>query len=899
MVMGHTAAGLNYPAARTVAELIQMHAAASPQAPAIVLPNRAVLSYGALQRQIDDIGAELKRAGIGPGNRVAIVLPDGSELAVAIVAVACHATAVPLNPNLTAAELDDLFLTHQLEAVIHSDWAESPAREVAVQRGVCQLEAIRREDGFRLALRTPPLPPLAEDRGVGPNDTAFILRTSGTTARAKLVPVTHRNLLTMAARLQDWFALTPRDRILCVMPFYYAQGLKIALFAPLILGSSLACPSRSSEADFFTGLAELEVTWYSAGPTLHRSVLERALMRGHAGFRHSLRFIHSAAAPLPDAICDGLEMFFNVPVLDSYGLSEAGLVAANSTVPERRKRGTVGKPWPDELAIRADDGRILAPGEMGEIVVRGPGVTPGYVDDPEATRAAFVDGWFCTGDLGRIDSDGFLTVVGRVKELINRGGEKIAPVEIEQALLRHPAVAEAAAFPVPHPRLGEDAAAAVVMRPGETITSLELRRFLRMQLAPFKIPRRIHYVAVLPKGETGKVQRQELSQMFCAGAVERPTPDFTSSLEIEIAEIWRRFLGRKNIGRDDDFFEMGGDSLLATQMLFELERLTGRVLPDTILFDTATIRQLAEAVAQNDGRADGGLLVQIQPGTGRPPFFFIDGDFWGGGYYVHNIARLLGPEYPFYRLRPHGLRTDSIPTIEQMARDYMPLIMDAEPRGPYRLGGHCNGALIAWELAHQLVAAGKRVEVVAMIEPITLNARADIRLVAGALDGVLKLVARNPERRESWMDSAMSLIWRAIRYYDRHLNERKGKTDNSVAALADKMEEGDKEVAVRYIHLMKEYYRAMARYMPSPVAAEVLYLVAESHSKSKAFAGHVWHDLTPRLEIVVVPGEHSTCITTHAEALVNQLRARLEALDRIGDPDCLEGRLTSSALLPV
>jgi len=885
MIEEHTATGLGFPAPQTVAEVIQMHAVVNPRASAIVFPNHSVLTYGALQSQIDDIGAELKRAGIGAGNRVAVVLPDGPELAVAITAVACHATAVALNPNLMTAEFEELFDSQQLEAIILSDWLDSPAREVAARHGICQLVATRREGGLQLSLRTPPMSPPAEGRSVEADDAAFILRTSGSTARPKLVPVTHRNLLALAEHLQEWFELSANDRVLCVMPLYHALGSKIALFTPLILGGSLACPSRSFEASFLTWLTDMKVTWYSAGPTLHRSLLEQALRQRHAGFRHSLRFIHSGTATLPDAICDGLEKFFGVPVLSCYGLSETGVVAANSTVPERRKHGTVGKPWPGDLALRAEDGRILAPGEIGEIVVRGPGVTPGYINDPEANRAAFTDGWFLTGDLGLIDSDGFLTVVGRTKELINRGGEKISPVEIDQALMRHPAVAEAAAFPIPHPRLGEDVVAAVVMRRGETVTSLDLRHFLQTTLAANKIPRRIHIVPSLPKGETGKVRRQELSRIYATASIEQSKiepskPDFDSTLAIEIAEIWQRLLERKRIGYDDDFFEMGGDSILATQMLIELERLTGRVLPDTILFDTATIRQLAASVVEKDVATDTGLLVQVQLGTGQPPFIFVDGDFWGGGFYARKIARLLGPEYPFYSLRSHGLYTDSVPTIEQMATEYMALVVAAQPQGPYRIGGHCNGALIAWELARQLTAAGKDVELVAMIEPITLNARPSIRLVASALDGALSLVARDPEHREAWLGSSLSIIWRGIRRAEKFLYGRKRENFNSADVLAVRIGKGDPELAIRHHHLMEEIHRVMVRYIPSPVATEVLCLVTESSGQNVAFAGNVWRNLTPRLEIVVVPGEHLTCITTHAETLVNPLRDRLAALDQ-------------------
>jgi oxalate---CoA ligase len=872
---------------QTAADVFRMRALQRPQGAAIVFPNRVVVTYEALQQQIDRVGTELKRAGIGVGDWVAIVMPDGPELAVIVAAVACHATALPLNPTLTASELDDLFAINRLKAVILSNAMDGPAGAVAAQRGLCQLIATSLEGSTRVALRTPPAFTSAKRHSVDADDAAFILRTSGTTARPKLVPVTHRNLLVTAAAIQKWFALTPDDRVLCVMPLYYALGLRVALFTSLLTGGSVSCPARSSESDVLTGLTDLAPTWYSAGPTLHRAVLERARSIGRGGFRHSLRFVHSGAAPLPDAVHDGLEEVFDVPVLQTYGLSEAGLVAANSATLGGRKRGTVGRRRPDELAIRSEDGRILAADELGEIVVRGPAVTPGYIDDTDANRSAFADGWFCTGDLGSIDADGFLTVAGRVKELINRGGEKIVPAEIDAALLNHPAVAEAAAFPLPHPRLGEDVAAAVVLRPGKIATSLELRRFLRATLVPFKIPRRILIVDTLPKGETGKVRRRDLSGRFGAESVEPSSSPWGSPLEIEIAEIWQRLLERKGIGRDDEFFEMGGDSLLAVQMLLEVERLTGRVLPESILFETATIRQLAESVVQSDTDADQTLLVELHSGTGRPPFFFVDGDFWGGGYYTRKIARLLGPEQPFYSLRSHGLRGDSIPTVEQMAQDYLPLIAAVRPHGPYRLGGHCNGALIALELARRLEAAGERVELLAMVEPITLNARPSMRLVVRTIAGTLGLVTGDRRRRDQWLGFAMSIVWRAVRKTARVLHER-GREPNvgdSLDVLTQRIAKRDPQAAERFLRLQIEYRQTMARYLPGPVATRLLCVVAESHERSVEFTGDAWRHLASRTETAIVPGDHMTCITTHAEALVSHLRERFAALDRATDSD--------------
>jgi oxalate---CoA ligase len=884
-----TAREVGYPVARTLSDAIEMNAIANPQAPAIVFPDGTVLTYDALQQQIRRVGTALSSARLGARDRVAIVLPDGPELAITIAAVACHATIVPLNPELTAIDIDDLFASLQVNGVVVAEGAEIPARDAALRHNTCLFEASAQGTGVELTLRSPPLTRVLQDIAVGPDDPAMILRTSGTTARPKLVPVTHRNLLAMAMRLQGWFDLVPSDRVLCVMPLHYAQGLKNALFVPLILGSSLACPRRSSDTDFFSWLSEHKPTWYSAGPTLHRAVLDRARTLPDAEFSHSLRFIQSAAAPLPDAIHDGLETVFGIPVLDSYGLSEAGLVAAGSVAPEGRKRGTVGKPWCGELAIKTEDGAIFEIGGPGEIVVRGPGVTPGYVDDSEANRAAFTDGWFHTGDLGRIDSDGFLTVVGRIKDLINRGGEKVAPAEIDQALLRHHAVLEAAAFSIPHTRLGEDVIAAVVLRSGAAATSLELRQFLQTILVPFKIPRRIHIVTSLPKGDTGKIRRPELARLFGTSSARRSSVDWRWPLEIEIAEVWQRLLGRESIGPEDDFFDLGGDSLLATKMLVELEHLTGRRLPQAILFDNATIRQLAESLAQNNAEANQSLLVQLQPGVGKVPFIYIDGD-WAPGNTARKLARLLGSEWPFYCLRSHGLLTDRIPSIEQMAQDYKEALDTAGLQGPFRLGGHCNGALIALELAHQLEAAHRDVELVAIIDPLSLNARTSMRLVVRVVRAVIGLAARDAEKRQVKLGSAMSKIWNVVGAVSQRWQSSRPFRKSPVwwTAKATKFihqliarKANDGLDGVTTIGMRKVYYERMASYIPSPVAADLLCMLAESNPRSVEFSGMVWRNFARHSEIILVPGDHDTCVTAHAEVVTSHLRARLAALDRL------------------
>lgn len=883
-----------YPPARTLGQAIVAHAASRPHAPAIVIEGRKILSYGVLAQQVERVGAVLKQAGIGAKNRVAIVMPDSGDLALAIAAVACHTTVVPLNPRLTAAEIDALFVSHRLDAIVLLEGADIPAHAAATQRGACLLAARSNDTGIELVLKTAPLAASGAREEAAPDDVLMILRTSGTTAKPKLVAVTHRNMQSMAARRQYWFGLGPTDRVLCIMPLYHAQGLFNALFAQLFLGGSLACPIRAAGAKFCDWLKVLEPTCYSAGPTFHRSVLEQAMAVPRDELQHRLRFIQSGAAPLPAAVHEGLERIFGVPIVDTYGLSEAGNISANTVAQEGRRRGTVGRAWPGELALRNEDGSIVTEGGPAEIVLRGAGVMPGYLDDEAANQTAFEDGWFRTGDLGCIDADGFLTVVGRIKEMINRGGEKLAPAEIDEHLQRHPAVAEAAAFPVPHPRLGEDVAAAVILRPSAKATELELRRFLQESLVPFKIPRRIHLVASLPKGETGKVLRQELTRIFSADAqVHAAQPSsWGSPLEIEIAELWERLLGRGDIGPEDDFFELGGDSLLATQMLIELEHLTGTALPDTMLFEAATIRQLASSVVRKEDEDERSLMVKLQDGTGKTPFFFIDGDFWGGGYYARKIARLLGPEYPFYSLRSRGLSGEPIPSIERMARDYKRLITATGMHGPFRIGGHCNGGLIAMALADQLEAMGERVEIVALVDSFSINARPFPRFIARSLDRFFKLGMSEAQEREARIARIMSLLWRVMRKTRALLKPRRGApparagqgpvAEEDPSVIAAKIAQKNETLAAQIKRRFDEYHRAMAGYVPPSLSARLIVLVAEASAGSFEYDRNAWRNIASRrrIETLTIPGDHLTCITTHADALAARLKERFAIFDR-------------------
>ena len=489
---------------------ILRHAESRPDSTAVVATGFAPLSYRGLRDYLARCAMRLREFGLDRDARVAVALPSGADGALAIVATACAAVAVPIDTQLTAPEIDGRLESLRPLAVIVPANGPSPAREVAMGRGVAVIEAVREDRGkLGLELSAPKIGAAAAEE---PDTaaTAFILQTSGTTAGPKLIPFSHRNMLAAAARVQSWFGLTPSDRCLSVSPICYSHGLKVTVFTPLITGGSVAFPLSPSSLDVDEWLGVLKPTWYSAGPTLHRFMFDKTKALPNVRSIHNLRFVVSGGAPLTREVREGLSAALGVPVLEHYGSSEAAQISANLPPPGPFKPGTCGIPPTDTVKIVAESGREVSAGEHGEILLGGPTVTSGYLEAPDLNRDSFVDGWFRTGDIGSLDAEGFLTIHGRKTEMINRGGEKISPAEIDDGLQRHPAVAEAAAFAVPHPRLGEDVAAAVVLKEGATVTPLELREFLLPTLAQFKIPRRIVFVDRLPKGATGKVQRQRL-----------------------------------------------------------------------------------------------------------------------------------------------------------------------------------------------------------------------------------------------------------------------------------------------------------------------------------------------------------------------------------------------------
>ncbi|WP_414476484.1 AMP-binding protein [Microvirga sp. M2] len=846
----------------TLRQVIGRFAALQPHNPAILPSGFAPLSYLDLQSQLDEIRRQLRQGGLSHRARIGVLLPNGPEAVLTIVAIACAAVAVPLDPRQTIAEFDRLLEALQLNALLVLQGSNGERRLAAEQRGITLIEVAPKGGGqLGLELKVPASSP-ALDGEPAPHDPAFILQTSGTTARQKLIPFSHANMLAAAARLQAWFGLTPQDRCLSVSPPFYSHGLKVTAFTPLLTGGSIALPSDASTVDLTEWFETLRPTWYSAGPTLHRAVLDKAKTTPDVAARHALRFITSGGAPLPEVVREELEASLTVPVLEHYGSSEAAQIAANLPPPGQNKPGTCGMPWPGTVAIVDEEGRPLPHGAQGEVWVRGPTVVAGYLDDPELNRRAFVDGWLRTGDLGSVDEDGFFSLHGRLTELINRGGEKVSPVEIDHALLRHPAVAEAAAFAVSHPRYGEDVAAAVVLHPGASAKPSDLRLFLEDKLTSYKIPRNVVILEQLPKGITGKVQRRQLAKILAASLDEAKNSHAPSlgahiqQIERELLGIWRKVLKLESLTIDDDFFERGGDSLLAIEMLLEVEKTIGHPLPASLLFQGETIRLLAPKIAQQVSFPEGPCAVFNAEGSQPPLFFFLHGDLDMGSLLVRRLVHLLPPDQPIVLIEPHGARGEPAPqSIEAMAADRLKLILERQPAGPYRIIGSCKGALIAFEVAHLLTRAGRKVEFMGLVDVPTTSAHTSMRVVLSLVDHIA------PPARLAW-------IYEQMNRYEKLPKIPWKQRLTKVKALMAKV----RGIADIPLSALNEIYTPiMARYRPQPFPAPVVFYAAE-------FDGRRWQRLSPDLAVIQLPGEHNSCVSVGAEVLAKDLRRRFGAL---------------------
>jgi acyl-CoA synthetase (AMP-forming)/AMP-acid ligase II len=472
------------------------------------------LAFDSLRELIATTIGQLNALGIGRNDRVGIVLANGPEMATCFMACASGVTSAPLNPAYRADEFEFYLNDLNAKALIVEKESSSPAIAVAQKLGVRIIDLVidpaKGAGNFTLHPRDglSGAAPAANGGHAQPGDVSMVLHTSGTTSRPKIVPLSQSNLVASATNIRNTLQFTENDCGLNVMPLFHIHGLIAGVLAPLAAGSQVFCTPGFNALKFFAWMDEAKPTWYTAVPTMHQAIVSRAKGNAEIIARNPLRFLRSSSSSMPPQVIKELEEIFNAPLIEAYGMTEAThQMACNPLPPAVRKPGKVGIAAGPEVAIMGTGGALLPRGETGEIVIRGANVTAGYENNPKANEEGFVNGWFLTGDQGVMDEDGYISITGRLKEIINRGGEKVSPREVDEILMDHAAVAQVVCFGMPHPKLGEEVAAVVVLREGQQATERELQTYVGTRAADYKVPKKILFMDEIPKGATGKLQR--------------------------------------------------------------------------------------------------------------------------------------------------------------------------------------------------------------------------------------------------------------------------------------------------------------------------------------------------------------------------------------------------------
>lgn len=868
-----------------IRRLIRQQALRNGDAPAILAPGYATLSYAGLDQVVDRAGHTLALLGLDRGSRVALVCSNGADMAAAFLSIAAHAACAPLNPGYRASEFELYLSDLHPQALVMEDGLDCAARGVAASLGIPILELIRRASGVAgdIEIIGPAPRQACTISDSEPDHAALLLYTSGTTSRPKLVPLSQRNLHASANHIADALSLTPADRCLNVMPLFHIHGLEAALLASIASGGSVVCCPGFIAPRFFEWAAEFRATWYTAVPTIHQSVLARAKSSLDVIETTSFRFIRSCSAALPSSVMEEMEAVFHVPVVEAYGMTEAAhQVASNPLPPRRRKNGSVGLAAGPEVAIMDDNGTLLLPETDGEVVIRGSNVTRGYHQNQNANMASFTDGWFRTGDQGYLDREGYLFLKGRKKELINRGGEKLAPREIDEVLLRHPKIEQAAAFAVPHPSLGESVAAAVVPRKGQVITAREVRRFSARYLADFKVPEQIHVVEDIPKGPTGKIQRVSLAAKLGIGpAPDSPGPgrEFVApvlKLEREIANLFATTLGVARIGLHDDFFEQGGDSLLAAILLARIEELTGSAIPLFAFVDQPSVSGVSSSLSNwrelQPATGEPSTVIRAKPG--EPILFCIPGSEGNIAGFFH-LARCLGKDQPVTAFRLPVWEAGR--SVANLAAHYVSEVLAAQSGAPYYLAGVCTGGLVAYEMATQLIGRGKSIGLLALIDcynhawaaklPLAtqLSYRADLLR--------RRFIYQKETLRSKRRDARAAYMHEKITAFSQTTRQRCAETAHKLRTglgLKSSLKSGP-EVAMRL---------SAARYVPGvlPVRME-LFRAEEPRVDGYDYPDMGWRGLAQKgVAVHTIPGGHRSLLAgTGARMVAERLQTCMNA----------------------
>jgi acyl-CoA synthetase (AMP-forming)/AMP-acid ligase II/thioesterase domain-containing protein/acyl carrier protein len=708
----------------TIKDLI-FHGNQDPDHPALEAPGQQSLSYGDLQKQVLLVIKTLNSLGFVRNDRIAVIMPAGPETAVLGIGIMAGFTHTPLNPQYRDHEFQDMFSRLKVKAIVVQKNHKTAARDVALSQKIPIIEITPAPE--KAGIFT-----LGEGIAVGeaeavfstPEDTVIVMQTSGTTSVPKIVPLSQKQFCKCAYTYFTRLNLSDKDISLHIVAHFHILGITHTLLAPLLGGGTVVCTRDYISSDFLSLLKRYRPTFYCAAPAHHKGILHE-LKKVTAGEldHHSLKYIRSTSSPLPPQARKELETLFGVPVIESYAMTESPVISINMP----HKEGSAGIPMVESLVIMDEQGTILKTFENGEVAIRGDVVFSGY-EEPAENVPAFTGGYFRTGDIGYLDKEGYLFLTGRKKELINKGGEKFSPQEIDAVLASYPGVREAMAFRIDDPVLGEDVAAMVV-RTDEKVSEQDIRRYLLKHLIQFKVPRTIYFVDKIPKGPTGKLLRYAGTECYNSGALrhENTPPEVPAAtlspqesiFKDKIIQIWNDVLDVQSLSPDDDFFRCGGNSLTAIELLIRIERVFQITFPPDTIYLYPTIRQQALLICR-EGKTFSRyhpLIVPIRGnGTLTPLFCFHPLGGWIKEYQY--ISLFFDPERPVFGIRARGLEPEEKPvlTVKEAAMEYIEAIKTVQKEGPYHLLGFSGGAIYAFELACELQKRGEFVTFLGIID---------------------------------------------------------------------------------------------------------------------------------------------------------------------------------------
>lgn len=855
---------------RRIIDYISNQAVRNPDRPAICLSTNKSINYKQLAEQINKLSRQLYELGFELNRRIAIAMPHGPEAIIAFYAVASITTVVPLNPNCLVTELKNYMMLAKVDAIIVKEGYSAAVAQAAAETGIPVIIMDTNGEGefhFRVV---GPVSQKVDNIGHQENDIAVVLFTSGTTSTPKVVPVTHANLIKTVDITTEIFGLKEEDRCISVTPLFHIYGIVGPLLSAAATGSSVICLPSFNPQEFFRILRELQITWYAASPAIHHAVAEYAERIGVDKANYALQLIRSGSAPLPVKVVEKLKKYFGAIVVQGYGLTEtAGLGTCNPPIPGKIKNESVGLVTGCEIGIIDEQKNFLPQTMVGQIVIRGESITKGYENVDDNSQIFLENGWFATGDQGYFDEDGHLFITGRIKEMINRGGVKISPYEVEEVLGRHEDVIEAAVFAAPHPYLGEIPMALAVLRPSSLLTAENLKNFLRDKISLSKMPVQIFLTAQIPKSANGKIQRRLLYRYiqnhpedFPAALLEVATEEaeFNTATEKALADIWRELLKIEHVSNADDFFEVGGDSLMAEMLFAEIERVLAIKLPADTILAHRTLQELAALIdRENPTAKEFDFIVPINPFGSRQPLFCIH-NVGGDVLTYRKLADYLDKDLPVYGLSlnleaknlQHPVR------IVDLAAFYIQEMRAVQPNGPYFVAGHSLGGLLAYEISRQLQAQNQEIALLAMLDTRLLNKKHRKPLWKKLKHNYQKL-SFVPFRqifhylKQKTLDEIERFkVKRFMRTYPAPLDHTLNK-----AAL--------KKNLLQY---------AGRHYKPESYQGIITYFNAKQESKNYAeetLKG--WSELADRVQVVDIDATHSTIVT---EPAVRELACKLE-----------------------